>query len=269
MRRTTCAMVFIVLATASGWALHDPGDGAPPIPDPGFEYSGHARLFYDAGDLDGLLEYTGRWDTDRSAYAQAVRLGAYYRLIDNLKVGAFYRLAFGERHDEDWVESGSEWIWRDTSRRPEHSLILDATPRFLLEFLPGEDWVLSAKARYALTLFSQDDELVTMSTLLLRPGLTWFWIRDREPVLNVSVHYAAYIPLDFGENWWYRHGPYVNLVYHLTPDLMIDASVGRQNIFWSESSKFDEVWPDNGYSVNVYQPWTIGVGVIYRLHHRG
>lgn len=264
MRRVHLALALTVVVATAGWALHDPGDGAPELPNPGYELSGHARLFYDLGDLDGLLEYLGRWDTDRSAYAQGVRLGAYYRVHDNVKLGAFYRLGFGERHDEDWIESGSDWIWRDTARRPEHTFILDATPRFLFDFLPGEDWVFQTKVRYALTYFEQDGP-VTMNTLLVRPGLTWFWIRDREPVLNASLQYAAYLPLDFGENWWYRHGPYVNLVYHLGPQLMVNASVGRQWIFWTESADFLRVWPDDGYTRNVYSPWTVDAGVILRL----
>ncbi len=265
MKRYLLAIGVALLVPAAAWSLHDPGDGAPLLPDPGYEISAHARLFYDRDDVDWLLEYAGRWDTDRSAFAQGVRVGAYYRLLDNLKIGGFYRLAFGERHDEDWIESGSDWIWRDTSRRPEHTFMLDATPRFLLDFLPGKDWVLSAKARYGLTVFRQNQTPISLSTLLLRPGLTWFWIRDREPVLSVSAQYAAYLPLDFGENWWYRRGPYVNLVYHLAPGLMVDASIGRQRIFWSESADFDRVWPDNGYAQSVYSPWTVEVGVIYRL----
>ena len=267
MRRTLLVLVMAVVVATTAASLHDPGDGAPEHPDPGYELSGHARFFYDLGDLDGLLEYTGRWDTDRSAYAQGVRLGAYYRVHDNVKLGAFYRLGFGERHDEDWIESGSDWVWRDTSRRPEHTFMLDATPRFLLDFLPGEDWVFQTKVRYALTFFDEGGP-VTLNTLLVRPGLTWFRIRDREPLLNASLQYAAYLPLDFGENWWYRHGPYVNVVYHLGPELMLDASVGRQWIFWTESEDFDRVWPNNGYSQPIWSPWTFDVGVIYRYAAR-
>ena len=256
---------FLIVLTTAGWTLHDPGDGAPLVPNPGFELTGYARLFYDLGDLDAMLHYLGRYDTDRSAMMNSAMIGGYYRIHDNVKVGAFYKLAVGERHDEDWIESGSSWIWRDTSGRLEHTFHADVTPRFLLEFMPGRDWVLSIKNRYGITLFEEGGELVTLQTLLVRPGLTWFWVRDREPVLNVSVQYGVYASLDFGDTWWYRHGPYAQLIYHLAPDLMLGVDAGTNWIYWTESADFDRVWPNNGYTINVWRPWTIGVGVIYRL----
>ncbi|MFW5850207.1 MAG: hypothetical protein ACOC3H_01855 [bacterium] len=265
-RRFLAIAALTIAAPFVALAQHVPGDGAPELPDPGFELSGHTRLFYDLGDTDAMFEYAARYDTDRSALAHGLTAGAYHRIHRNVKIGGFYRLRIGERHDEDWVLADGEWIWRDTSGRPEHTFLADVTPRFLAEFLPGEDWVGAVKARYGLTLFREDDELVAMSTLLVRPGLTWFWMRDREPVMNASIQYGLYLPLGFGDTWWYRHGPYANLVYHLTPDLMLNASAGIAWIHWTESADFDEEWPNNRYAEPVYRPWTIDVGVIYRLH---
>lgn len=261
-------LILLISALAlplSVFAQHAPGNGAPEIPMPGFELSGHARLFYDIGDLDAMLDYVGRYDTDRSAMANAVTAGAYYRVLENLKLGAFYRIQVGERHDEDWIQSGGNWVWRDTSTRLEHTFMFDATPRVLLDFLPGETWVGALKTRYEVNLYEQDNALIVHNTVFVRPGLTWFWLRDREPVLNVSLQYGLYLPIGFGENWWYAHGPYASVMYNVTNDLLVDLSIGTRWIYWTESAAFDAAWPNNSYAEPIYRPWTINAGVVYRM----
>ena len=250
-------LVAALLAVVTAWA------GAahlPMIPETGFEVHAHGRIFYSPDDLDLMLEYVGRFeDTDREFRYQSVTMGGYYRLLRNLKLGAFYRLQLGARHDDDWVAEGSDWIWVDPAARAEHLAILDATPRFLLDFIPGESWVFSLKNRYEYN-FSNGQQ-----SLLVRPGLTWFAVRDREPVLNISAQYGTYFSLNFGAVPWYRHGPYLNLLYHLSPSLQLDASVGRQWIYWSESAEFLADHSDERYPNNVYSPWLVDVGFIVRL----
>lgn len=271
MTRSTHAVVLALLLVAgAGFAQHAPGDGAPLLPSPAFELGGHARVFADAGDLSGMLEYLTRFETDRMVdngeefLYHALAAGGYYRLHRNVKVGAFYRLQFGARHDEDWIETDGQWLWRDTAGRAEHVFMADATPRLLLRFLPEESWVLAVKNRYELTVFTQDAERTMLHSLLVRPGLTYFHLRDREPVFNASLQYATYWSLSFGEVPWYRHGPYVNLLYHLRSGLSVDLSLGRQWIYWSESADFDAAWPNNTYAEQIHRAWTVDAGVIYR-----
>lgn len=264
IRAASMALVVGLLGTAPLSALHDPGDGAPFV-DPGVEAQAHTRLFVDFGITELMADYVTRYESDRSAFFNAFALGVYYRVHENLKLGAFYRLQFGARHDEDWVESGGNWIWADTSDRFEHVGILDATPRFLLEFLPGRSWVFSVKNRYEATAYRSGEAVSVLQSLLVRPGLTYFWLVDREPVLNASLQYATYWSLDFGEVPWYRHGPYLTLLYHASPTVKLDLSVGTQWVYWSESTEFDREWPNNGYAQQIYRPITVDFGVIFTL----
>lgn len=280
-RRVSALRLPLLLAflcvTGVGWAQHQPGDGAPLIPAPGFEIGAHGRFFVIHDDLSGLLEYTGRLDSDRLPSAHpdraqpavlynSVAAGAYYRVHRNLKLGLIYKLQFGARHNEDWIEGPDDWIWRDTGARPEHVLIVDATPRFLLGFLPGEDWVFSLRNRYEVTLYSDGAERRALQSLLVRPGLTYFVMRNRRPVLNLSLQYGTYWSLNFGEESpWYRHGPYLNVLYHFSSAFAVDLSLGTQWIYWDESSEFDAAWSNNTYAVQTWRPWTIEAGVIYRL----
>jgi hypothetical protein len=84
-------------------------------------------------------------------------------------------------------------------------------------------------------------------------------------VVNFSLQYAAYLSLNFGDKLWYRHGPYINVLYHLSPAWQVDLSVGKQFIYWSTSEEFDAIWPGDDYKEPVYRPWTVDVGVTYRL----
>lgn len=254
-RRRTLLIVAAMLCVVHLHAAH-----VPSIEETGFEIQTHGRFFYLAGNLSGMFEYIGRFEgADTSFRYQGITLGGYYRLHRNVKVGAFYRLQVNARHDDDWITEGSGWIWEDASRRFEHLGIVDVTPRFQLGFLPGENWVASVKARYDYN-FSN-----AQHTLLLRPGLTYFWVRDRAPLLNISAQYATYLSLNFGDRPWYRHGPYVNLLFHLGERVLIDIGVAKQWIYWSESAEFTADHPGETYLNNIHSPWSIDVGLILRL----
>jgi len=270
MKRSFSIVVLLVAAAATTFAQHAPGDGAPLV-DTGIDMQGHARFFMDLGNLDTMFEYIGRYDSDQRLYDtntlslyNGMTVGGYFRVLRNLKAGAFYRLQYGARHDDDWVDNGGTWEWLDTSSRPEHVFIADATPRFLASVLPG-NVVFSIKNRYEVTLYDQDGVRNVLQSLFVRPGLTWFVLRDREPVMNLAVQYGMYVPLNFSESFWYQRGPYVNVLYHLATGLSLDASLGYQFVYWTESSDFDTAWPNNRYLVPIYQHWSIDLGVIYQL----
>ncbi len=256
MKRTLLAAGLLAMLIVPLEAEH-----FPEIPATGLEIHTHGRLFAYHGDLSGMVEYVGRFeDPDLEFRYQSLTLGGYYRVHRNVKAGAFYRLQAGAHHDDDWVVTTyPQWDWRETSGRLEHLVLLDVTPRFLLDFLPGGNWVGSVKNRYAYNFYNAHQ------TLLVRPGLTWFWMVDREPVLNVSAQYATYLSLNFGDRFWYRHGPYLNVLYHVTPFLQIDASLARHTIYWTESREFEARHPGETYERNTYSPWVVDVGFVVTL----
>lgn len=253
--RRYALLAFLTLFSVPAWANH-----FPEVPATQLEIHTHARMFAYHGDLTGLIEYVGRFEEPNLEFRyQSVTAGGYYRVHRNVKAGLLYKVQAGARHDDDWIAVYPTWIWADSSARIEHLLMADVTPRFLLESLPGANWVGAVKARYAYNLSNGHQ------TLLLRPGLTWFWMVDREPVLNVSANYATYLSLNFGDRLWYRHGPYLNLLYHFTPYLQVDASLARQWIYWTESAQFLESHPGESYPRNVYAPWVLDLGFIVTI----
>ncbi len=224
-------LIFLSFPVFSSHHLAEESD--PAFPVAAFEIYTHGRVLYVQGDLSGMFEYEGRFEDKPMEFRyQSLTFGGYYRVHRNVKVGAFYRLQLNVRHDDDWIEEGATWLWADTSDRIEQLLIADITPRFLLSFLPGENWVTSLKARYEYNLTN------SQQTLLIRPGLTYFWIRDREPFFTFTAQYATYLSLNFGAVPWYRTGPYLNVIYHLTPNVLLDLGVRKQWIYWSESKQF-------------------------------
>lgn len=253
-------LLLIITSFPMHASHHLAAEADPSFPAPAIEIYTHARLFYERNKLSGMFEYEGRFEDEPLEFRyQSVTVGGYYRVHRNIKVGAFYRMQLNARHDDDWIEEGPAWFWADTAGRVEQLLIADVTPRFRLSFLPGENWVTSLKARYGYNLTN------TQQTLLLRPGLTYFWIRDREPFLTFTAQYATYFSLNFGAVPWYRHGPYLNTIYHLTPNVMLDFGFRKQWVYWSESAQFIRDFPDESYSDNVYSPWIIDTGIIIRF----
>jgi hypothetical protein len=207
-----------------------------------------------AGNLDPLVEIEGRWEDEPTVFRyHAVTIGAYYRLIRNLKVGAFYRLQRGMRHDDDWVFLDPGYNWAETKDRSENVLILDASPRFLLDFLPGRNWVFMLKARYLYNTFN-DQQTVT-----LRPGITYFLMKDRRPLINFSFSYELYLPLNYGSSTVYAQWPYLEVVYHASDVLKPFVSLSYRTVEWSTSEDVREQG-EPAYDLD-YRAFVIGGGL--------
>lgn len=189
---------------------------------------------------------------DREFRYNSITAGSYFRAFDWLKVGAFYRLQSGARHLGDWqFDAGppdTHW-WNDTSNRFEHMVYIDATPRFLLPRLPGKNWVAPVKLRYFYN-FSNGDH-----RLLIRPGISYVIMPDREPILNLSLNYNLYFALNSTEIPLYSHGPYISVLGHLNEWLKWE---GRASYRYSAYLKDDgDSWRLNS------RRFTIGIGVIF------
>jgi hypothetical protein len=229
----------------------------PPTPDGFAEFEAVSRLFLRAEDWDPMIELVGRFEGEDAEFRyRALTAGTYYRIHQNVKVGGFYRLQFGARHDDDWVlRDDGEWEWQDTTGRAEHVLLADVTPRFLLEFLPGENWVFGVKNRYAFNAFNSHQ------TLLVRPQLTYFWLKNRRPILNVTAAYGLYGALNFSDELLYRHSPYLDAIIHLGDVTKLNMGVARKTVHWATSEDVEEGW-DDGYSID-QTAWLFTAGVIF------
>jgi hypothetical protein len=220
------AVTMIVVAAAVTPANHipEPSDGF-------FEFESRTSLLLDLGRVDPLVELEGRLEDENLELGyRSLTAGAYVRLLKNLKAGAFYRAQQGARHDDDWIEpSAGVWEWVDSRDRTEQLLILDVSPRFLFEFLPGKNWVFSVKNRYQYNFYN------SQQSLLVRPGLTYFLLRSREPLANFSLNYGLYIPLNFGETFLYEHGPYLSVLYHLNRNIKLELAGAYRTVIWSSS----------------------------------
>lgn len=247
------AAAVIVVGAAAAPAEH------VPEPSGGFiEFENRTSLLLDLGRLDPLVELGGRFEEENLEFRyRSLTAGAYIRVLKNLKAGAFYRVQQGARHDDDWIEpSIGEWEWDDSRNRTEQVLILDVSPRFLLDFLPGQNWVFTVKNRYRYNAFNGQH------SLLVRPGLTYFLLRSREPLLNFSLNYGMYVPLNFGETFLYEHGPYLSVLYHLNRNVKLELTSAYRTVIWSTS---DDSWANGDTYAVANRSFVVGFGALFPL----
>jgi hypothetical protein len=245
------AAIVLVVAAFSASANHIPTDPGELI-----EFESRTSVLMDLGRFDPLLELEGRFeDTDLEFRYRSLTAGAYVRLLKNLKAGAFYRIQQGARHDDDWIEpSPGWWEWVDSRDRTEQVLILDVSPRFLFDFLPGKNWVYAIKNRYEYNLYNGQQ------SLLVRPGLTYFLLRSREPLLNFSLNYGFYIPLNFGDTFLYEHEPYLSVLYHLNRNVKLELTTAYRTVVWSTS---DDSWANGDAYAVPNRSFVVGFGVLF------
>jgi len=243
--------VVAVVSTFSAAANH-----IPTAPAVVAEFAGRSTLLIDLGRFDPLVEVEGRLeDTNHEFRYRGLTAGAYLRLHKNFKAGAFYRIQQGARHDDDWIEpTAGVWKWVDSRDRAEQVLILDVSPRFLFDFLPGQNWVFTVKNRYLYNIYN------SQHTLMVRPGLSYFLIRNREPLFTFSLNYGFYIPLNFGETFFYEHEPYLSVLYHLNRNVKLELTGAYKTVTWSTSEDSWANW--DTYTVN-YRAFVVGFGVLF------
>ena len=253
MRKVFLTVMTLGVLTFNAWSDH-----IPAAPEGVLEFSGRVGVMLDVAHFDPFLELQASVeDEDHELRYRALTMGTYYRLHKNLKVGGFYRLQAGARHDDDWVDLHPGWEWEDSRGRLEHVLIADISPRFLLDFLPGEAWVFMLKNRYLYNTFNSHHALI------FRPSLTYFLMRNRQPLFNFSIQYELYLALNFGQFPPYRQYPYINVLYHLTPNVILEASGAYKTVKWSTSQDLIDL-NRIGYAVE-YRAWVIGLGALFKF----
>lgn len=246
--------ILITVMISPSFADH-PNEGNRPAGliefSPAFRIASIAE--YRDWDLQTSLSGEYRTDSPDLYEFQSV---LYYRLLKHLKIGITYSLQKGERHDDDWISEGSGWFWKDSTQRYESLLGADLTPRFLLPFLPGENWLFSSKARYIYNLNNDQQKL------LLRPGLSYFYLKNRRPLWSINSAYALYFSLNFGETAVYEHGPYISLNLHTKQNLLFSLTGDYSVRTWSSSESYESAGGE--YQVND-QRYTLGASVIWKI----
>ncbi len=256
LRRAGAAAALLLSAVAASAAV-DPIPQAP-IGRP-VEYESTQALFGRAGIFEPEAQTTERWEYGGQRLARELTVGSYARIEKHLKVGAFYRLQYGARHDDDWTnDPAGHWIWRHTLERPESVFVLDATPRVALSFLPGGDWVASVKLR------AEHDFFDRQNTALVSPELAWFWMDGLTPVATVSLREETWLPLNWGETrvssyWWY-----LAALWHAQPWLSVGPLVALRDETWSTSSDYRSQNPGADYKVR-YRSWILGGNLVVHL----
>ncbi len=255
IRTTASAVLAAGLLAASATAApapESPGGRRP-------EYEASARLFAKAGRLEPMADLTSRWQYEGLRPFRALTLGAYARAHRNLKVGIFHRVQYGARHDDDWMNFGNgEWGWRGTGNRPENVLVLDATPRTNLPFLPGK-WTGSLKVRYEANFFNNQ------RTVKFEPELAWFWMDGLTPKATVFLRHGTYMPLNFGQRRrFYERWNYLAGLWHFSNGVSAGPSVAMRDELWSTSADYRRASPGGESYRSLYRSMVYGVALIVR-----
>ena len=155
-------------------------------------YRSSLRIFKFTDTINYMAEYS-RSDIKRQNNYDTLELGGKYRLFRNLKIGLYY-----SRH---FKNQGERW-------NNEDFIISELSPRYLLNFLPGERWVFEFRARYEHNLSVQQHNVK------LRPGLTYFWFKDGNPFMNIFLQHEIYHALNYAGEGNLAHWTYLGSLFH-------------------------------------------------------
>ncbi len=208
---------------------------APPAPTDlakGTEPGLFLRAFKDISGATLLAETGGVDETDGRNYRE-VTLGAYHDILPIFTIGGFYRRAYGLRHDNDWQSINGRWSWADSNSRGEDFLILDATAKFLVQGLPVRNATAELKSRLLHDFLNGDE------TLMLRPGLTLFWLKNELPFMNVFLQYEFDLPLNYGHRSVNERWLYLGALYRIARDIDFGGFFADKWQAWSNASAYD------------------------------
>jgi hypothetical protein len=261
--RTTAERLLRAAAAVAALSACAARAGADPIPSAPrgrlLEYETDEALSTKAGLFEPIVEGAERWQYSDQLSYKDVAAGSYVRVEKHLKLGAFYRLQYGARHNDDWNQTPSGgWDWQVNNNRPESVLVLDATPRAQLDFLPGGNWVGSLKTRYEYDLYDREE------TLKLEPELDWFWMDGLAAIATVALRYECDAPLNYGSTAFNGHWWYLAYLWHARPWLTLGPQVSLRDEIWTTSSQFRSANPGASYSV-YYRGWAPGFTLSARL----
>jgi hypothetical protein len=229
---------------------------APEAVPGGYQSGAQLRVFMDREDFTLVGEALYINET-AGRELQDFSFGSYYHFSPAFKMGLFFTRDYGLRHDEDWALTNGKWSWNISNDRGENLVAVDATWKTLLDFLPGENWVAELKSRYIYNSFNDN------RTLLLRPGLTYFYLQSGHLVADFFVQLELDFPLNYGVQPVDEHWIYLGSLYHFTH--VFDAgpfvNLGWQT--WGASHNYMEKG-GAPYAITT-QTTTLGLTAILRL----
>lgn len=206
--------------------------------DAGTSYLGTVRFFQKEKKFNHQFQFAGSSKVDHRKYKE-ITLGTRYRLHRNLKVGIFASEKWGLIHDEDWTDFGNTWDWKDTNSRAEFELTADLIPRYLLDFLPGENWVGEVRIRFKRNFHASEN------TIIARPGLTYFYFHKGKPFLNFFFQYEWHRALNYGFDKDRERWLYLGAMYHVDEVLKIGLSYSDYQMIWEGTEEFTRLEGDN------------------------
>jgi hypothetical protein len=222
------AAIFFFLLNAQAFGATSPPQDLTSGIEPGL----FLRAFKDISNATLMAEAGGINETNERNYRE-VTLGAYHDINANWSAGAFYRRAYGLRHDNDWQSNNGTWEWVDTNSRGEDFLILDTTGRLIVQSLPVENTMVELKTRLLHDMFNGEE------TLMLRPGVTFFCLRDEQPFMNFFLQYELDLPLNYGRNLTSERWLYFGALYRVAQGLDIGGFVADKWQAWGNASAYD------------------------------
>lgn len=150
------------------------------------------------------------------------KIGARYRLHQNIKVSAYFKRSYGVRHQNDWIKENGSWVWLNSSDRGENTFGTDLSYRTIYQ-----DNILELRSTLERNLFNDQ------TTIKIRPGITHLFLKTGSPFINLFLQYEAYFPLNYHEKKIYKHGIYSGILYHwrdmIKPGLFIKFTKSTWN----------------------------------------
>jgi len=176
--------------------------------------------------INSLLEYN--WSKEELLRKeQSIKLGFKYRIHNNVKLGLFYKKAYGLRHDDDWVWQNAKWKWNETNSRGENFLIAEAGYKRLVD-----KFILETRLTYEHNFFNDHD------AIKIRPGFTYLVLDQGAAFINLFLNYEAYLPLNFSEKSIYEHWIYTGLLYHYSDVIKPGVFYNYKKGYWTSSKDF-------------------------------
>ncbi len=229
------------------------------------------KRFLIGGSITAIHDFDDKWDGLASIYRSSqvdnrsigqFRIGGRYRLHPNLKVGLFYLNEWGHREDDDWLEttpSSDIWFWRDVDSVHLDIIEAEVYPRFMLDFLPGQRWILELRTSHQTKLHTG------MRLLHFRPGLTYFWFKKGSPFINFSLRYGQYNRLSLKNGITkYRKEVYFNTLYHYSSNLKFNVNITHGKLYWGPSKDFELDSPNEIYEY-VEELTQIIFGLVFKI----
>ena len=97
-------------------------------------------------------------------------------------------------------------------------------------------------------------------TLKVRPGVTYFWLKQGKPFWNLFGRWERYVPLNFGNHSVYEDWLYLGGLFHKTPSFKPGFFVALKRGYWTPSQQAKVIRPGESYE---YTENTVVLGLSF------